>query len=488
MLIDQNLITKIDCVFYFKLTLDPQCSFLICAACRAIIEDFHAFVEQVKRNLVTLSEGSRLVKQPDPVKPAWNTIQLEILCESETTGSTPQNINVLSAHSLVEAFDKFHQSWMLEENVIKTGEETQAPEVRNLNLAKEALPEMKQHSVKNKQTFFKGSEISKVSKLTPSQAEAHIDSELTNDQLVLRHYDLSCDLCLTPLTDFGELRKHYRYEHNCSGYLLCCNKKIYKKCWMIEHLQLHLNPDAFRCLLCRKSYSSSKVLKEHTKEVHATAADRTLRCDTCQKAFVSKAHLNAHIMVAHGSVPCPDCGKVLASLGSLRKHRVAMHGEGEKHVCEVCARVFRTKQCFLVHRKHHEGRRMDSRVQCGVCSVWLTDKYCLTKHMRRMHTVADCSLEPCVVCGKQLRNKDALAYHMRRAHAATRYECELCHKRFKLLHYKREHIAIYHTGEALYGCPYCTQRFSTKNKQYLHRKTVHPAEYKAEVRKRVLRE
>uniref|UniRef100_A0A182PV69 C2H2-type domain-containing protein n=1 Tax=Anopheles epiroticus TaxID=199890 RepID=A0A182PV69_9DIPT len=272
---------------------------------------------------------------------------------------------------------------------------------------------------------------------TAANTAKECDGNLSTERMVLQRYKLTCDLCSKPLTDFSELSKHYRQQHNVAGYLRCCNKKIVKKCWMIEHLQLHIDPDAFRCVKCAKSYSSSKVLKEHLKEVHASATERSFPCTTCGKAFVSRAHLNAHVMVAHGTVSCPQCDKVLASQGSLRKHLVSVHGEGEKHVCEVCARVFRSKQCFDTHRKTHDGSRQESKVQCDLCQAWLMDKYCLTKHMRRMHNEEDTDPAECGTCGKTLRNQNALSCHMWRAHSESRFECEWCKKQFKRPHHMR---------------------------------------------------
>uniref|UniRef100_A0A182MNF0 DNA repair protein REV1 n=1 Tax=Anopheles culicifacies TaxID=139723 RepID=A0A182MNF0_9DIPT len=321
-----------------------------------------------------------------------------------------------------------------------------------------------------------------------SQSSTEQPSKLTAEQLVLQHHKLTCDLCTESLKDFADLHKHYKLVHKVTGYLRCCNRAIYKKCWMIEHLQLHLNPDAFRCEQCAKSYSSSKVLKEHLKEVHAPETERSFPCTSCGKAFVSRAHLNAHVMVAHGTVPCPQCKKVLSSQGSLRKHLVAVHGEGEKHVCEVCARVFRSKQCFDAHLKEHEGRRLEGKVQCELCMVWLTNKYCLTKHMRRKHAPPAEEEIVCGQCGKNAPNQEALKHHVRRVHGESRFECEWCHKKFKRLHHMKEHVAIHHTGEELYGCQHCSDRFNTKNKLYAHRKTVHPEEYAGELRKRMLME
>ncbi|XP_052894902.1 zinc finger protein 729-like [Anopheles moucheti] len=512
---DQELIVKIGRVFYFTLTPLLQSSGLICGTCKTTIEEFYWYAEQVARNQEQLR---------DKILPSLRKENPQEKIEHSTENNDSLIADPLSNEVKLEAFaesnddsmtiDEANDNWMLKEErddgSTSDSETEQLPAQNIPSLSKnEQIAEepvqvksepMKDPSTQNVQTVSTNEEIEE--EPTPAAQNVRIETsdpqnegeqssndqttKLTPEQLVLQHYKLTCDLCSAPLNDFADLHKHYKLTHKVTGYLRCCNRAIHKKCWMIEHLQLHLNPDTFRCEQCAKSYSSSKVLKEHMKEVHASATERSFPCTTCRKAFVSRSHLNAHIMVAHGTVPCTQCEKVLSSQGSLRKHLVAVHGEGEKHVCEVCARVFRSKQCFDSHRKEHEGRRLEDKVQCELCMMWLMNKYCLTKHMRRKHTQPEGGEVVCETCGKHAPNPEALKHHIRRVHSESRFECEWCHKKFNRPHHMREHIAIHHTGEELYGCQHCSERFNTKNKLYAHRKTVHPQEFAGELRKRRL--
>uniref|UniRef100_A0A182X6Z9 C2H2-type domain-containing protein n=1 Tax=Anopheles quadriannulatus TaxID=34691 RepID=A0A182X6Z9_ANOQN len=501
---DEELVVKINRIFYFEVTFPSDTSGLICGRCRQIIEDFYYYAERVARNQEQLRAKllNRQLKQ--------ETLEEIVICPDPSSEARPENSvesvdrkSVPIALTIETVDDVDHQRWGIkeeehdvhneeneeeedEENEDEDDQEYIPPDSRSEQSSPE--PETIDELPKTKAKPSAATSSTKKPAAGDASAAKEKETNPSTEQMVLEHYKLSCDICSAPLTDFSDLGKHYRQQHNVTGYLRCCNKKIVKKCWMIEHLQLHLNPDAFRCEQCARSYSSSKVLKEHLKEVHAAAAERSFPCETCRKAFVSRAHLNAHVMVAHGSVSCPQCDKVLASQGSLRKHLVAVHGEGEKHVCEVCARVFRSKQSFDTHRKVHAGNRLESKVQCDLCQAWLMDKYCLTKHVRRMHADQDGEPVACAECGKSFRNQNALNGHMWRAHQESRFECERCHKRFKRPHHMREHIAIHHTGDELYGCKYCSERFNTRNKQLSHRKTAHPEEFAEELRKRTLKE
>lgn len=475
---DDTMRRKVDKIFYFPVVRQRDVPTLICETCRETVEGFYEYAEQVLRNQQFLRAS--LV----PVEDEGTAIKMELNIKNE-----PDETEWVGVDSFCETAMEAERRGMVEadqEWLLEDGEEEEDDDV-SVDSSEEDQEETEfVEDVKPKRKYTKRKDRGMAKKPKTIKRERRSDDPPI-DQLVLQHYKLSCDLCAEPLEDFTELRKHYKYVHNEQGYLKCCNKKIFKKCWMIEHIQLHLNPDAFHCAICNKSYSSSKVLKEHTKEVHAPEENRHFKCETCHKPFVSNAHLNAHIMVAHGSVPCPQCPKILASQGSLKKHLVAMHGDGEQHVCDVCARVFRSKQCFDTHVKNHLGTRLDSKVQCSVCSVWLTDKYCLTKHMRRMHVQPEMPLS-CDICGKQVRNQDALNCHKQRTHTESRFACEMCGKKFKRPHHMREHVAIHHTGEDIYGCNHCAERFNTKNKQYMHRKTAHPVEFESEVRKRMMKD
>ncbi|XP_053685076.1 zinc finger protein 808-like [Sabethes cyaneus] len=312
----------------------------------------------------------------------------------------------------------------------------------------------------------------------------------TIDDKILQHYKLTCDICDESVDDFRSLRVHFESVHNEEPYLVCCEKKLYKKYRMIQHLQLHLDPNAFQCHICGKNYNSKKILREHVKEIHLEPKPakivEKLKCKTCEKEFYSEGALRTHQQKAHSTTSCPKCSKQLVP-GSLWKHLLTVHGNGAQFVCEICARSFVDKRCFEAHWKGHMGTRHEDRAQCTICSVWLTNKYQLTKHIKRRHAVPDPNEQhQCNACGKQLRSREAYHHHKHRFHGRLQYECEVCHEKFRMIRYMREHVALKHTGEYLYKCSYCDEQFFTQNKHYTHRKNVHPVEFQEYLRKRLL--
>lgn len=58
-------------------------------------------------------------------------------------------------------------------------------------------------------------------------------------------FNLKCEICMEIFDSFAKLRAHYRIDHDVYGYVICCKKKIYRRCFLLEHIDWHTNPAAF---------------------------------------------------------------------------------------------------------------------------------------------------------------------------------------------------------------------------------------------------
>lgn len=69
-----------------------------------------------------------------------------------------------------------------------------------------------------------------------------------SDAQIREFIKLNCDLCDTgELFDtFKQLQEHFADMHETRGYVVCCEKKIYRKDRILNHITNHLNPDAFK--------------------------------------------------------------------------------------------------------------------------------------------------------------------------------------------------------------------------------------------------
>uniref|UniRef100_A0A1B0D6M6 Uncharacterized protein n=1 Tax=Phlebotomus papatasi TaxID=29031 RepID=A0A1B0D6M6_PHLPP len=60
-------------------------------------------------------------------------------------------------------------------------------------------------------------------------------------------FKMDCDICDQSCNTLPNLQNHYRTVHNRKGYVMCCNIKLNRRSKVLQHLELHKNPNAFQC-------------------------------------------------------------------------------------------------------------------------------------------------------------------------------------------------------------------------------------------------
>lgn len=101
-------------------------------------------------------------------------------------------------------------------------------------------------------------------------------------------------------------------------------------------------------------------------------------------------------------------------------------------MCDICAKVFKTKMNFEQHRLLHTMDPECRKVQCPICNVWVKSARSLRRHIKQ-HTTVDEEFK-CEICGKESPNKEALQSHKRYVHINERkFKCTFlnCEKAFK---------------------------------------------------------
>lgn len=66
-------------------------------------------------------------------------------------------------------------------------------------------------------------------------------------------------------------------------------------------------------------------------------------------------------------------------------HILKVHERIDQRICDVCAKVFKTKEGFQDHMKTQHMGIEEPRVQCTFCGAWLKNRGTLNKHMK-IHT------------------------------------------------------------------------------------------------------
>lgn len=133
------------------------------------------------------------------------------------------------------------------------------------------------------------------------------------DDLIRQFCTLLCESCDYAAESFYALERHYKTEHDQRGYAICCGRKFCKKRRLYEHCQRHVNPDAFRCEVCNKSFTESDGLEKHNKWVHTPDSEKPFKCEICDAAFYKeyllRNHMKYHISMEQKIFNCKDCDK-----------------------------------------------------------------------------------------------------------------------------------------------------------------------------------
>lgn len=118
------------------------------------------------------------------------------------------------------------------------------------------------------------------------------------------------------------------------------------------------------------------------------------------------------------------------SNSSLSLHTRNIHENTESFVCDICAKIFRTRALLRLHSETHITT---GRIKCNVCNLSLKNKKTLKTHLQTHSTAKTDQI--CTICGKVMQNKTALKNHMRNVHVEAIHKCNFCDKRFKDLKY-----------------------------------------------------
>ncbi|XP_073819684.1 uncharacterized protein [Musca autumnalis] len=153
------------------------------------------------------------------------------------------------------------------------------------------------------------------------------------DEIIARWKpNLECVVCYGQFPSYTHLQHHFQFEHPQSPfYIECCQQKLEQRWHAADHMQLHLDPNAFKCQLCNRAYSSSRHLYRHMYYTHSMrAGGNNVKSPTCHK--------------------CPICEKSFKARRCLQEH-IATHTGQELYRCLYCNETFRYSSSLYTHLK-----------------------------------------------------------------------------------------------------------------------------------------
>ncbi|XP_060807440.1 zinc finger protein 845 [Amyelois transitella] len=222
------------------------------------------------------------------------------------------------------------------------------------------------------------------------------------------HRATVCTLCCVPFPHQDALRLHYARVHNCyyDGCLkrhlqthratvctLCCVPFPHQDALRLHYARVHnCYYDGVhigeKCPHCGLVCGNNSLLNKHIKRMHK---DRTKKyqCDYCQRLYLTKGEVRAHIMWSHekrGGHACtvPGCGRVFRAPARLRSHTQVDHlglSPPKNHECVQCGKGFINKQVLQRHMRVHS----DEKYPCGECGVAFKTEPYVRVHYQRKH-------------------------------------------------------------------------------------------------------
>uniref|UniRef100_A0A1I8GER3 C2H2-type domain-containing protein n=1 Tax=Macrostomum lignano TaxID=282301 RepID=A0A1I8GER3_9PLAT len=232
-------------------------------------------------------------------------------------------------------------------------------------------------------------------------------------------------------------------DFNCGGggsrrrRIKACSKEFNSEYRLRVHLHNVHPVESHQCGLCGHHFKRLYLLRNHMAAVHkeplpASAVPRRslqiaevwdeISCEMCKKVFSSERLLAVHRQRVHGQTsesrcfPCPHCQASLKGKQNLLSHIKQIHvSPRATKECPVCQKQVRNLSDHVISQ--HKVRLKDLKVdchdpasdayQCGVCTLSFRMQHLLLQHRRASHPQLTCHN-----CGRIFDSSEAADEHL----------------------------------------------------------------------------
>ncbi|KAI9101260.1 hypothetical protein DFS34DRAFT_684356 [Phlyctochytrium arcticum] len=238
------------------------------------------------------------------------------------------------------------------------------------------------------------------------------------------HFSLKCQPCQKQFISTGALKKHKKAcptQQKLKGNTFCklCDCTFPDQNALNEHIKTSPAHFSLKCQPCQKQFISTGALKKHKK---ACPTQQKLKgntfCKLCDCTFPDQNALNEHIKTspAHFSLKCQPCQKQFISTSALDTHEKALHPP----FCKLCDCTFPDQYALKEHIKTSPAHVLD----CWSCQKRFTSTIELNRHEKALHPPF------CKHCDCTFPNQKALREHIKTSPAHFSLKCQPCQKQF----------------------------------------------------------
>uniref|UniRef100_A0A182NHS8 Transcription factor grauzone n=1 Tax=Anopheles dirus TaxID=7168 RepID=A0A182NHS8_9DIPT len=436
---------------WFEVTPVDGESQWICTRCWIALEAFHSFyleIEQSRHQQThLLAPGNKDDRSATPPSgnntgPAYSTEFLEIKGEPVDDEEEDEDKEQDECGSLSDR--------IIPDDEIKSEEESPDESASESDASSRVVKRRKGRRVRaggRKDDAAAGDDEGK--RLAKRKAGGRFLSPPEEDQQIREFYKrIVCEVCDNkrmmvgePLIEYrtwGELLRHTKEQHgHYKIFVQCpvCEMKLRTKVTLVQHMDMHLHPDKYRCAVCGEVYQN---MKEHMQNKHE---ERQFSCDLCSSRFPFKKRLVVHMKKMHAekNVTCDQCQKSFTRY-TIEDHRRSVHMA--RFVCEHCPKTFKIRFRLQKHMQEHDkSLRVSTCVPCPTCGQVMGDKYILRQHIRHMH--AEQQAVDCGTCGKTFKNNRNLKVHLANVcmKPVQLHPCAICGKAFRHKNKLKDHMA-----------------------------------------------
>ncbi|XP_059225063.1 zinc finger protein 431 [Stomoxys calcitrans] len=272
-----------------------------------------------------------------------------------------------------------------------------------------------------------------------------------DDFIAMFRGKLDCYICSEKYITFTTLQIHFSAKHpDRFFYVMCCGKIFRTRNDLEEHIHLHLNPQGFKCDICKMYFIKRSLLFSHYRTRHPYSRTDAVR----EVQQNSSGNIDKLISAWQTSVKCGECNMRFKKYTSLEEHFARDHAD--ESVSISCCNLKLKSPIKIAHHIHiHIKGIASSHVMDEFIAVW--------------RSTLDCE-----VCQRAYNTYSRLENHFEQFHPGEYCHIVCCQKKL----YSRLAIQGHILKHPLFQCRYC--KYSTTNNLEFwdHVHEAHPAQTK----------